>query len=340
MRTKSIMYVIALLLSCLMLSNEALAKDEKSKKEYGVYEYVVQSAEGSFEEISQALENSATEAGWQVLAKVDAGTQAGCSYRARVFVVFQREYAKAIMEANRATGAFAVVDRINLFEDEKGFHVAVVNPHSINRTILMNDTAFEEMTEQHLQALRQMIASKIRGTESHEQFGQSRDEGFIGKTMGVVAGGAFVDKIVDEVVVKEGNFDQVVAAVRNGLSAKSSEWGLHLVYETALPEYETVVFGTTGAAMDIKSFNIVKAGSSDSRKDFKFPGLAHAAAYPIEVVVTKQGNEVKVRLVHIMYRMKMYFEDAGKWAFMKNMGMPGSIQDEIKAQIQSGLAAN
>jgi hypothetical protein len=30
-----------------------------------------------------------------------------------------------------------------------------------------------------------------------------------------------------------------------------------------------------------------------------------------------------------MYRMKVYFEDAGKWAFMKNMRMPGQIEDEI-----------
>ena len=36
--------------------------------------------------------------------------------------------------------------------------------------------------------------------------------------------------------------------------------------------------------------------------------------------------------------MKMYFEDAGKWAFMKNMGMPGSIEDEVTEQIQAALA--
>ena len=39
------------------------------------------------------------------------------------------------------------------------------------------------------------------------------------------------------------------------------------------------------------------------------------------------------RLGH--HRMKMYFEDAGKWAFMKNMGMPGSIASETEAQIQA-----
>jgi hypothetical protein len=50
------------------------------------------------------------------------------------------------------------------------------------------------------------------------------------------------------------------------------------------------------------------------------------------------GGAVHVRSVDAMYRMKMFFEDAGKWAFMKNMGMPGSIQDEIAAQVRPALA--
>jgi len=60
-------------------------------------------------------------------------------------------------------------------------------------------------------------------------------------------------------------------------------------------------------------------------------------------VLRQRAREVEeldgdlARLVDTMYRMKMYFEDAGKWAFMKNMGMPGSIHDEIAAQIKAGL---
>jgi hypothetical protein len=95
--------------------------------------------------------------------------------------------------------------------------------------------------------------------------------------------------------------------------------------------------GTTGTPMDSKSFKIVKAGSDTSRKKFKCPGIAHAAAYPLEVVVRKTEEGVKVQMLNVMYRMKMYFEDAGKWAFMKNMGMPGSLHDEVKKQIQAGL---
>ena len=39
-----------------------------------------------------------------------------------------------------------------------------------------------------------------------------------------------------------------------------------------------------------------------------------------------------------MYRLKLFFEDAGKWAFMKNMTMPGSLASEIKDRLASALA--
>ena len=98
-----------------------------------------------------------------------------------------------------------------------------------------------------------------------------------------------------------------------------------------------VILGTTGTPMDSKSFEIVRHGSDQSREDFECPGIAYAGAYPVEVVVAGRDDEVKVYMTDVMYRMKMYFEDAGKWAFMKNMSMPGTIEEEVAEQIENGL---
>ena len=38
-----------------------------------------------------------------------------------------------------------------------------------------------------------------------------------------------------------------------------------------------------------------------------------------------------------MFRMKMYFEDAGKMKFAANMRMPGSIEDEIRDKVEESL---
>ncbi len=310
-----------------------------SEKEYGVYEFVVRKTQGQFDQLTSSLQNAATQSGWSVVATVDAGKMDDCAYKARVFVFYHADYAKKILSANSKTGPFAVLDRVNLFEDEDGMHVSVVNPHSINRTVLLEDQKYESMTEEHLQALRTMIVSAIKGEESKKQYGEIRDRGYIGKTMGVVAGGPFNDKIEDEFTVAGGNIEDVVAKVEKALKSKGKEWGTHVVMNLALPEFQTVILGIAGTPLDTKSFDIVGAGDDDDRDNFKCAGLAHAAAYPFELLVVKEGNDCKVRMVTPMFRMKMFFEDAGKWAFMKHMGMPGSIAGEVLDRVKTELDA-
>lgn len=305
--------------------------------EFGVYEYAVEASRLGVDAASAAVESAINAAGWRLLATIDAGVPEGCRYRARVFAVTDPAYASRLLAANPRTAPFGVVDRINVFEDEAGTHVAFVNAESVNRTILMDDAAHAELAREHVQALRAMLATAVAGKPSEREFGERRSKGHIGKTMGVMAGGPFLEKIKDEAVVPGSDWRAVAARLRAALQAPGARWGLRLAYELELTERETSVFGITGAPMESKSFSIVGAGCDDARQSFQCAGLAHAAAYPIEVVVARDGDSVRVRTVDAMYRMKLFFEDAGKWAFMKNMGMPGSIHDEIAAQIKAGL---
>ena len=309
----------------------------ETSREFGVYEYVVERAGQGVAPAAEAIEAALLRGGWRLLARVDAGPPAGCKYQARVLAVLDPEYARKLMAANPKTGPFAVVDRINVFQDEAGTQVAIVNAESVNRTVLMNDSAYADLSRAHVEALRALVAGAVPGQASEREYGEKRAGGYIGKTMGVMAGGPFTDKIKDEAVVKTTDWRAVAAKLRQGLLRPGEKWGLHLVYELELAERETVVFGCTGTPMDSKSFSIVGAGGDGARASYQCPGLAHAAAYPLEVVVTRQGDAVSVRWVDAMYRMKMYFEDAGKWAFMTNMGMPGSIHDELAGQIKVAL---
>jgi hypothetical protein len=227
---------------------------------------------------------------------------------------------------------------VNVFEDEKGVHVSVLNPRSILRTVLMDDQKHGALIESHLSALRALVSGAVGGAPGSQDYGQAREKGYIGKTMGVMAGGPFTEKVEDVAVMGGDDWKGTAERVRAALEKKGPKWGLHLAYSLEIPEAETVLLGSTGTPMDTKSFEIVGAGSDSSRDDLKCPGLAHAGAYPIEVAVAKEAGSVHVRVVDTMYRMKMYFEDAGKWAFMKNMGMPGSIQDEIAAQVRPAVS--
>lgn len=107
-------------------------------------------------------------------------------------------------------------------------------------------------------------------------------------------------------------------------------WQLHGVYRLNLVDQGLVIFGVSGGAMEAKAFQIVGAGGDDARATFKCPGLAYAPAFPVEVVIVREGGHLKVEMIDAMFRMKMYFEDAGRMKFARNMRMPGSIADELK----------
>ena len=305
----------------------------------GVYQYVRHGAEGTVDAVAAAIAAAAPGAGFELLARVPASAPAGCGYKAEVVALHAPDHGRQVVAANRRTGPFAVVDRVNVFEDEKGVHVSVLSPRSVLRTVLMDDRKYEALIEPHLAALRALVEGAVKGSPVNQDYGQARAKGYIGKTMGVMAGGLFTEKIQDLAVAGGDDWKGTAERVRAALERKGPRWGLHLAYALEIPEAETVVFGSTGTPMDVKSFEIVGAGADSSRDGLKCPGLAHAGAYPIEVVVAKDSGAVHVRVVDSMYRMKMYFEDAGKWAFMKNMGMPGSVEDEIAAQVRAATQA-
>jgi len=318
-----------------VLAVAAAAGAAPASPKAGVYQYVIHKAQGTPAEVATAIAEAAPAAGFEKLALVPVGSPEDCSYTASVVARYQPDYAKKVLTANRKTGPFAIVDRVNVFEDENGVHVSVVNPRSILRTVLLEDKAHSALIEQHLADLRKLILGAVEGEASEQEYGKVRKKGHIGRTMGVMAGGPFDKKVQDVSVVGGEDWRVMAGRVEEALKVEGPKWGTSLAYALEFPEFELTVFGTTGTPLDTKSFSIVRAGADGSRKKLSCPGLAHAGAYPIEVVVAREGATIATRIVDSMYRMKMYFEDAGKWAFMKNMGMPGSIASETEAQIQA-----
>ena len=177
------------------------ARAGEAKAEFGVYEYVLESARGSVDDTAGGVESALSTAGFRLLARLEPGVPQGCRYKARVLAVVNDDYAQKLMAANRKTAPFAVVDRINVFDDEAGIHVAVLNAESVNRTVLMDDVAYAELSRAHVEALREVVIGAVTGKAIHREFGEKRSRGHIGKTMGVMAGGSFGEKVEDEAVV-------------------------------------------------------------------------------------------------------------------------------------------
>ena len=139
-----------------------------------------------------------------------------------------------VLAANRRTGPFAVVDRASVFEDDKGVHVSVTNPRSVLRTVLMDDQKYAALIESHLQALLGLVSGAAFGTPAGEDYGQRREKGTIGKTMGVMAGGPFDDKVADVSVMAGEDWKGVAERVRVGLEKKGELRGQHVPHEDVL----------------------------------------------------------------------------------------------------------
>lgn len=324
---------VLVLLFTLLGSGSSLFAQRDNSPEQGVYLYVIQQVPLSFEETVQNLEQQIKISPFRLVGKLDIKSPEKCPYRSNVLVLYDSAYARQLLEINRFTAPFAMLNRINVFEDEKGVNVAIVNPVSVNRTVLMSDNGNDKISKFQRERLRSLIKTAVPGELSGKHYGEIRDRGYIGRTLGIMAGGSFNDKIE---IVKElpgADFMEVVKNVQAGMNGGDGKWGMHLVCSCVSEDEGIAILGTSGPELEAKSFEIVKAGSDHERKNFKCPGLAHAAAYPIEVVIVKDKDKVKVEMLDMMYRMKMYFEDAGKWAFAKNMGMPGSVADDVKNQI-------
>lgn len=293
---------------------------------------------GGVDGATALLRTAIADAGWKVIADYEAGVnRKKCSYRSHVVIADWPEYARTVQQADKR-GAFAAPLRFVVFEDESGVHVGAVNPRSLNRTIVAEqgrDAEFDTFAGK----LEAAVHKHIPGTTT--QYGQRRDRGRIGKTMGVMAGGPFEGKV--ELVVSAPIGTQTLNTFADEFYTRlekisaSGEWKMRPVFKHVISA-DVVVVGMTSEAMEAKSFDIVGSGGSEARGRMRCPGIDHAAAYPVEVVLVRSGNRVDAQIIDEMFRMKMYFEDAGKMAFAKNMGMPGSLEEEIRQKVRAALA--
>ena len=315
----------------------AVASDARQ----AMYVNLADSLGGSFDNLTASLRGGFQGGGWEVVAVHDASGGASCPYHARVFVLNQPAYTAAVL-AHGPLAAFALPVRVLLYEDEAGKHLATVNPLSLNRTMVA-ESGMESASTLMLQDVERLAAASVRGRFARRAYGQVRERGLIGRTMGIMAGGPFAEKVKTVWSTPgAGNHDVALVAARlwNGIehAAGTGKWQMRGIYRLDLSEQGIVLLGVSGAAMEAKSFAIVGAAGDDKRSHDRCPGIDHAAAYPIEILVYREQGSVRVAVIDGMYRMKIFFEDAGKMKFAANMTMPGSIEDEIRGLIQAAVA--
>jgi hypothetical protein len=307
--------------------------------EYGVYLKLVENAPGGFDQVVATLREGLEGAGWTILSDYEMGVPEDCSYRAHGIAAVSDGYVELVLSFG-ARAAFALPMRLAVFEDEAGVHVSAFNPLSLNRTII-SETEFAAGSAAAVEAL-QTIVAPFDGYLVESQYGQMRDEGLIKKTMGLIAGGDFDGKIEEAASVDVEEYGSLLATAEqlySGLedAADDYDWKMRPMYLLDMSDRGVVMIGMTSTSMEAKAFDIVKEGTDSAREDFACAGLAHAPAFPLELVLLEEEGEVKVLLIDAMFRMKMYFEDAGNMKFAANMKMPPSLEGEMRDKIEDSL---
>jgi uncharacterized protein (DUF302 family) len=315
--------IITLMVTLLFSVGPAFAE------KYGTFVKVSEHIEGTFDEAVKNSEDALKKSRWDILASYSDTVPEGCTFRAHTIVVNSPDYAQKVM-SHGPRSSFALPLRVSIYEDETGINVAFANPASLNRTVL-GDAVATELSINTMNALSEILASAVKGKTVNAQIGEIRKKGKVGG----MGGGHFRDMI--EVIYKKedkGNvFQDITRKVKEGIESNQKAW--KLLYALQLDSDNAVLYGINQSKMEAKAYKI--AGEKRESEKNLCPGIDHTASFPIEVAVYKEMGMVKVAILDGMYRMKVYFEDAGMWAFMKNMGMPGEIQEEIVAMSLSKL---
>jgi len=145
-----------------------------------------------------------------------------------------------------------------------------------------------------------------------KDFGYSTDEDEIGNWQMMGQSLYTIARMGDK---KFKTIDDAVKALDTSLSQHKNGWSR--VYEIKLAK--AVIIGVSNPKYEKESFDI--------------GGYDHLCAFPIGIVVMDKGG-ISAWTLPEMYRMSLYFMDAGMGAFSAHMSMPGEIDDSLNGLLK------
>ncbi len=326
-KLKLLLLPVFVFLSALLISKNVFAAN------YGVYTKIAVNVPGSISSVSQKVESALNSHNWTVIGKFNTALPAGDSYVSNVIVATNGVYDKYMADnGNYPLGAFGLPLRVAVYSTpNQGVVVSMLNLPALARTFSGN--SYVNYAVEVNNYLKGVIRDAVGGTPSDDQYGPMRS----GRFPGGIGGGSFpgsVNQITNYSGSSNSNLLGVADLVLKGIEHNNGGW--RLVYKIEKPSIGFIELGVTRNSTEKHSIEI-DSGSRATSSD-KFPGIDHSPAYPVEILIYRDGNYTDISILGEMWRMKYYFADAGMMAFMSHMGMPGSIQGSLKQMILYGLA--
>ncbi len=310
-------------------------------EEYGIFERILE-ASGSFNDTTAALEKALAESKLTLQAKRDL-TYTDKQQEVRVYVLTSPAYMEAA--TNEAPNTIsAQILRIGVYQYGAGkpIHIDITNPVAHAMVFYSGSKNYDQLitaAKAVEQEFRDVVA-KVPGKPVLVQLEPVRSEKTLKKFNGdgpakMMAKWRNWEESQNLVLsAKPEDFQVTVAKVEKALAASkdkgvedSSGWTLVSKIPVGA---NAVYFGISNQYTENKCIRINSDFRSDGKsKDAPYPGVDHAPAMPMEVLVYNDGKETKVVQYGEMWRMQLYFWDSGYMAFAKNTLIPSIIFSSI-----------
>ncbi len=320
-------------------------------EEYGIFERILE-ASGSFNDTTAALEKALAESKLTLQAKRDL-TYTDKVQQARVYILTSPVYMEAAKGESPDTISAQVL-RIGVYEygEGKKVHINMGNPTAHAMVFYAGSKNYANLLAAAKTTAQEIkdIAAKVPGKQVSVQLEPVRTEKTLNKFNGdgpakmMAKFRNWKDSQNEVFKDKAANFDAVVARVENTLRASQDKGvddssGWRLISKIPVGT-NAVYFGITNDYTENKCIRINSDFRSDGKtKDAPYPGVDHAPAMPMEVLVINDGKEVKVVQYGEMWRMQLYFWDSGYMAFAKNTLIPSIIFSSIDQTLTATASA-
>jgi hypothetical protein len=320
-------------------------------EEYGIFERILE-ASGSFNDTTAALEKALAESKLTLQAKRDL-TFTDKVQQARVYIVTSPAYMESAKDESPDTISAQVL-RIGVYEfgEGKKVHINMGNPSAHAMVFYTGSKNYDKLLAAAKATAQEIkdVAAKVPGKQVAVQLEPIRAEKTLNKFNGdgpakMMAKFRNWKESQNEVFKdKAENFDAVVARVESTLRASQDKGaddssGWRLISKIAVGS-NAVYFGITNDYTENKCIRINSDFRSEGKtKDAPYPGVDHAPAMPMEVLVINDGKNVKVVQYGEMWRMQLYFWDSGYMAFAKNTLIPSIIFSSIDQTLTATASA-
>jgi hypothetical protein len=309
--------------------------------EYGIFERIL-AASGSFEDTTAALEKSLGESKLKLHAKHDLKVPDGIQ-KARVYVLTSPAYLEAAKDAPANTISAQILRvAVYQFGEGKKTYINMANPTAHAMVYYGEQKDYPQMLAAAKAVSQEIrdVASKVPGKAETLQLEPVRSEKSLrqfdgdgpAKMMAMWRNWEESQNVVFE--GKPAEFAAIVARVEKALAASKDKGtedssGWRVISQIPVGT-NAVYFGVSNDYTENKCVRINSDFRGDGKsKDAPYPGVDHASALPLEILVVNDGKNVRAVQYGQMWRMQLYFWDSGYMAFTKNTLIPGIISSSV-----------